>query len=122
MATVTAEMTKGAYPILQDVWHRKIGRIEGMQRIQQSTGMNQNTAGRLIDIFLHMMDGAGFASTFNNFTFEFLLKSIKNDYGVEYFHKALNATKAHIVYYEGKCSVHRTALRKVIADLENQLK
>lgn len=96
---ITMEMSKGAYEIVKKVYSEQLTRNEGKKEINKITGMNEGSAQAFITIFLAMMSGKVYKRAFNNETNEFLLKSIKSDYGKEVYEKALNAVQKHIKYY-----------------------
>lgn len=63
------------------------------------TGMSIGSAQIFITIFLSMMEGKEYTRAFNNDGNKVLFQQIREDYGDEYYIKALNAAKKHVEYY-----------------------
>ncbi len=96
---ITLEMSRGAYEIAKKVYSGRLTRTEGKIEINKATGMSEGSAQAFIVIFLAMMNGVVYKRAFNNDTNQFLLESIRRDFGEAYFRKALQAVQKHIDYY-----------------------
>jgi 5-methylcytosine-specific restriction enzyme A len=111
---ITLEMSKGAYEIAKKVLSGQLFRIEGKFEINRVTGMNEGSAQAFITIFLAMMNGEEYKRAFNNETNKFLLESIRNDFGDEYYKNALNAVQKHINYYSTLGKGNLTGLQTIV--------
>ena len=115
---INMEMSKGAYEIAKKVYLGQMTRTEGKIEINRVTGMNEGSAQAFITIFLAMMNGEEYKRAFNNDTNKFLLKSIKQDFGVAYYKNALNAVQKHINYYSTLGKGNLSGLQEIV----NQMK
>ncbi|MEH7495751.1 hypothetical protein [Neobacillus niacini] len=89
-------------------------RTEGKTEINKLTGMNEGSAQAFITIFLAMMNGEEYKRAFNNDTNKFLLKSIKQDFGVNFYKNALTAVQKHINYYSTLGKGNLSGLQKIV--------
>ncbi|MEH7014612.1 hypothetical protein V7087_28025 [Neobacillus niacini] len=111
------EMSKGAYGIAKKVYLGQFTRNEGKIEINRVTGMNEGSALAFITIFLAMMNGQEYKRAFNNDTNKFLLESIRQDFGEDYYKKALNAVQKHIDYYSTLGKGNLSGLQKIITQM-----
>ncbi|WP_219836140.1 hypothetical protein [Paenibacillus sp. R14(2021)] len=111
---ITIEMSKGAYPIAKKVYAGQLSRFDGKVEINKSTGMNEGSAQAFLVIFLAMMNGETYKRAFNNETNDFLLESIKQDFGLYYYNNALNAVQKHINYYSTLGKGNLTGLQRIV--------
>lgn len=114
---ITLEMSVGAYDIAKRVYRGELTRTDGKEKINRLTGMNEGSAQAFITIFLAMMEGDVYKRAFNNDTNRFLLKSIRRDFGDEYFSKALNAVQKHIDYYSTLEKGNLTGLQQIVNEM-----
>lgn len=117
---ITIDMSKMAFPIAKKVYEGNISRTEAAREISRETGMNEGSALAFVTIFLAMMNGEVYKRAFNNQTNEFLLKTIKNEYGEEAFKKAIFAARKHIEYYDTLGKGHLGGLERILDRLENK--
>lgn len=115
---ITMDMSKDAYEIAKKVYSGKLTRNEGKVEINRATGMSEGSAQAFITIFLAMMDGEVYKRAFNNETNKFLLESIKNDFGENFFRNALKAVQQHIDYYSTLRRGNLSGLQQIV----NQMK
>jgi 5-methylcytosine-specific restriction protein A len=111
---ITMEMSKGAYEITKKVYLGQITRNEGKIEINRVTGMNEGSAQAFITIFLAMMNGEEYKRAFNNETNKFLLGSIRQDFGEDYYKNALDAVQKHINYYSTLGKGNLTGLQTIV--------
>jgi 5-methylcytosine-specific restriction enzyme A len=111
---ITMEMSKGAYEIAKKVYSGQITRNEGKIEINRVTGMNEGSAQAFITIFLAMMNGEEYKRAFNNETNKFLLGSIRQDFGEDYYKNALDAVQKHINYYSTLEKGNLTGLQTIV--------
>lgn len=114
---ITMEMSKGAYEIAKKVYSGQITRNEGKIKINRVTGMNEGSAQAFITIFLAMMNGEEYKRAFNNETNKFLLGSISQDFGEDYYKNALVAVQKHINYYSTLEKGNLTGLQTIVNQL-----
>jgi len=117
---ITMEMSEGAYEVAKKVYSGNLTRNEGKTEINRRTGMNEGSAQAFITIFLAMMDGEVYKRAFNNTTNKFLFKSIRQDYGEEYYKKALNAAQKHVDYYSTLGRGELVGLQAIIDNLDER--
>ena len=117
---ITMKMSEGAYEIAKKVYSGDLTRNEGKTEINRRTGMSEGSAQALITIFLAMMNGEVYKRAFNNNTNEFLLKSIRRDYGEQYYKKALNAAQKHVDYYSTLGKGELLGLQVIIDDCSDR--
>lgn len=96
---ITLQMSKAAYMTACKVYSGDLTRTEGKKEINMLTGMNEGSAQAFITIFLAMMNGSVYKRAFNNATNQFLLEAIKEDFGQDYFDRAISAAQQHIDYF-----------------------
>lgn len=116
---ITMEMSKGAYEIAKKVYSGQITRNEGKIEINRVTGMNEGSAQAFITIFLAMMNGEEYKRAFNNDTNKFLLESIRQDFGQDYYKNALNAIQKHIDYYSTLGKGNLSGLQKIVNEMRD---
>lgn len=114
---ITIEMSKGAYDIAKKVYSGKLTRNDGKIEINRATGMTEGSAQAYITIFLAMMNGEEYKRAFNNDTNRFLLESIRQDFGQEFYKNALNAVQKHIDYYSTLGKGNLSGLQKIVNEL-----
>ena len=76
--------------------------------------MNEGSAQAFITIFLAMMNGEEYKRAFNNETNKFLLGSIRQDFGEDYYKNALDAVQKHINYYSTLGKENLTGLQTIV--------
>lgn len=111
---ITLEMSVRAYPYAKQVYLNQLTRTDGTLKINETTGMALGSAQAFVTIFLAMMTGSAYKRAFNNVTNQFLLESIRNDFGDTYFQKALQATQGHIDYYSTLEKGNLTGLQRIV--------
>ncbi|REE84548.1 hypothetical protein A8990_11483 [Paenibacillus taihuensis] len=114
---ITLEMSVGAYPFAKQVYLNQLTRTDGTLKINEATGMARGSAQAFVTIFLAMMSGSTYKRAFNNATNQFLLESIRKDFGDVYFQKALQATQGHIDYYSTLDRGNLTGLQRIVDQL-----
>ncbi|PLR91933.1 hypothetical protein [Bacillus sp. T33-2] len=115
---ITLEMSKGAYEIAKKVYSGKTSRNQGKIEINKVTGMNEGSAQAFITIFLAMMNGEEYKRAFNNDTNKYLLESIRQDFGPDYYTNALKAVQKHIDYYSTLRKGNLTGLQKIVNEMK----
>lgn len=107
---ITEEATKAAYAYAKKVYNGDIKRKKAIEYLVTHHTLNANSAADLINNFKYMVEGKKYSRTNNEFTTDFYLNTILNDYGQEVLRKALNAVAQHIDYYEHSQSItmHKT--------------
>lgn len=111
---ITLAMSEQAYGVAKKVYFGQLSRSEGKVEINKRTGMNSGSAQAFITIFLAMMDGNEYKRAFNNATNQFLLESIRRDFGEEALQKALAAAQKHVNYYATLNKGNLTGLQEII--------
>lgn len=114
---ITMEMSKGAYTIAKEVYLGKATRNEGKIKINRVTGMSEGSAQAFITIFLAMMNGEEYKRAFNNDTNKFLLESIREDFGQDFYTNALKAVQKHIDYYSTLGKGNLSGLQKIVDEM-----
>ncbi|MGG3449895.1 hypothetical protein [Domibacillus aminovorans] len=111
---ITMEMSKGAYEIAKKVYLGQMTRGDGKIEINRVTDMNEGSVQAFITIFLAMMNGEVYKRAFNNDTNKFLLESIRQDFGEDFYKNALNAVQKHIDYYSTLGKGNLSGLQKIV--------
>lgn len=117
MKKITLEMSVEAYPYAKQVYLNQLTRTDGTLKINEATGMSRGSAQAFVTIFLAMMTGSAYKRSFNNPTNQFLLESIRTDFGDAYFQKALQATQGHIDYYSTLGKGNLSGLQRIVDGL-----
>lgn len=63
-----------------------------------------------------MMAGEEYRRTINTFATRYYLESIRNDFGIGAFNKALNAIEAHAKYYSTLGRGHLRSIEKIVKE------
>ncbi|MFB5089511.1 hypothetical protein PGC35_20385 [Psychrobacillus sp. PGGUH221] len=111
---ITMEMSKGAYEIAKKVYSGQVSRSEGKIKIHRATGMTEGSAQAFITIFLAMMNGEEYKRAFNNDTNKYLIESIRQEFGEDFFINALDAVQKHIDYYSTLGKGNLSGLQKIV--------
>ncbi len=98
---ITNKQIQETYIQGKRVYSNEISLTEASNIIAKATGMNEGSAYGYINIFMKIMQGAGYTRTINSYGTDYYLKNIKKDFGVEVFLTAIASIKKHLKYYEG---------------------
>ena len=81
--------------------------------------MNEGSAQAFITIFLALMNGEVYKRAFNNTTNKFLLESIRQDFGEDFYRNALKAAQKHIDYYSSLGKGKLPGFQKIVNQMSN---
>ncbi|WP_263064425.1 HNH endonuclease [Dickeya dadantii] len=123
MPIISKEQYIEAYIIACKVYNKSISAQEGARILNKNNDLNENSAKDYINNLRHMLNGEVFKRTLSADSFEYYLKKIKADFGLEPFKKSINSLKLHNSYYEEtrKKESKRKKVRDIIEFYENEL-
>lgn len=98
---ITMEVIEKVYNISKEVYANNIDYEYALDEMKNS-GMNVSSAAMYIDCFLHMMSGEVYKRSISVPAAEYYINNIRNDYGDEYYNKALESLEKHIEYGNSK--------------------
>jgi 5-methylcytosine-specific restriction protein A len=108
-----------AYAQAVRVWLKKIPESEAIGVLVEDLGMNRASASDMVRNFSQMMKGEEYHRTLNELVTRLYFERISLDFGFEYLIRAIEATRAHIEYYEALSSGgNRPGLRKLCREFE----
>lgn len=98
------------YAISAEVYENRMKLVQGAQMLEQLYNLNNGSARIYILVFKSLMDGKKFKRTLNANSMDFILQSIKYQYGIGQLKKALSALQQHIHYFE---ETHNMTMHKM---------
>ncbi len=104
------ELLPVIYETSKKVYEGKMSLSEGAEYLFDNYKLNAGSARIYIIDFGYLMDGKTFKRTLNAYSMDYLLKRIKDEYGIAKLKIALPAFERHIHYYE---ETHNTTLHKL---------
>lgn len=107
------ELLPQIYKVSKEVYEGKFTLSEGARSLRDNLNMNFGSAKIYIIDFGYLMNGKTFKRTVNAYSMEYLLKRIKDEYGVSQLKIALPALQRHIHYYEETHNITMNRLRGV---------
>lgn len=98
MATITEQMVEKSYEIGIMVYKNQFDRNKGAEMLNRQYKMNQNSALMYIGNIICMLNGQCYKRLMSEDHTKYFLKKIENEFGQDFFQKALFAVKQHIKY------------------------
>lgn len=117
---ITRLMIETAYEYSRKVFHNEIDLSSALNSISLLSGMHRGTALSHISDFCSMMKGEGYRSKITADATKYYLLNIHNDYGKEYFNRALKAVKLHIKNYKEEKQKNLIRLMIVVDEFEKE--
>ncbi|CAN0596761.1 unnamed protein product, partial [Ectocarpus sp. 12 AP-2014] len=91
---------KASYDVAVDVWKGAMSEVKAKEKLHKDLKMNSGSASDLIRNFGQMMRGQVYHRTLNHDTTRYYFENILSDFGERHLALAVQATKAHMKYYE----------------------
>lgn len=108
-----------AYEQAVRVWLKMVPESEAIGVLVEGLGMNRASASDMIRNFSQMLKGEEYHRTLSELVTRFYFERICLDFGFDYLKKAIQATMAHIEYYEALSSGgNRPGLRRLCKEFE----
>jgi hypothetical protein len=95
------EQQEIAYQIARSVRDGRVTKSNGTLQIQHELGLKNSSAGYMIYVYLHMVEGLQYKRALNSSDTEYFLERIGADEGLETLTLAVRALRLHIEYREG---------------------
>lgn len=119
---ITPRQVEAAYDVASRVYHGK-GHIEtGAKSLQDTHGLNINSARDFINDYRHLLKGEEFKRALSSQAMDYFLTRIATDQGLASLANAIDALHLHIIYREKNNKVSQRAMRKIISSHEAHLK
>lgn len=119
---ITNHMIEVSYEYSRKVYHKQIELRKALDAIVAATGMGRRSALAYVHNFSQMIEGNEYHRTMNTRATEYFLLKILNDYGKDYFDKALQAVKAHTEYYAKQGNGSLRAIKDLVRRLSEVYK
>ncbi|WP_426212553.1 HNH endonuclease [Massilia sp. TWP1-3-3] len=111
---ITMRQVEASYDVASQVFDKKIPSEAGALLLQDTHGLNINTARDFINDFRMMLHGKVFHRAMSAPAIEYYLTRIRSERGSSSQDKAIAAVRMHIDYYEGLRTVNLNAMRAVV--------
>lgn len=96
---ITKEMTRAAYLASKNVFSGLMSRQEAIDHLSTEFGLARGSSGDFITNFRHMVHGRKYTRTLNNYSTDYFLKKIREDFELTIYQNALQAGYLHVEYY-----------------------
>jgi predicted HNH restriction endonuclease len=105
-----------AYDLSIQVYKNEIKLSEAVRELSAKNQMNENSARDYINNFKYLLEGRQFTRTLNQYSMNYFLNRIYEDFGKEGINNAIQALEKHVDYYEGKQNAKMRGMRKLIQE------
>ncbi|MGI1946838.1 HNH endonuclease [Shewanella glacialipiscicola] len=102
------------YELSKMVYHSNLSAKKAIEFILAENLMAKSSAQIYLNIFKCLMNGVAHKRAINAYSTEYFLESIYDDYGKDFFLKALQSTALHVIYYNSLNHGRRTSISKII--------
>lgn len=110
-----------AYQIVRSVRDGRVTKSNGTRQLQHKLGLKNTSAGYMIYVYLHMVEGLQFKRALASSDTEYFLERISADESLETLTLAVRALRFHIEYREGM-GVTQHANRKILQKYESLIR
>ena len=108
------------YAAAADVYRGKISKDDAVERLVRDFPLNPTSVANMIMNLDGMLKGKTLKRAMNDFTWDYFLQHIRDDFGQEAFDTALQAVEQHVDYYESLGRGMRPSLRALLARFGKQ--
>ena len=108
------------YSAAVKVYRGRISKDDAIEQLAKDYPLNSASLSNMIQNLDGMLKGKTPKRTMKNFTWDYYLQHILEDFGQEAFDTALQAVKKHVDYYEHQRRVRLPSLRALIAKFEHR--
>ena len=116
---ITMLQVEASYNIASQVFDNKVPPEAGAMLLQDTHGLNINTARDFINDFRMMLHGKVFHRAMSAPAIDYYLTRILSERGSIFYNEAISAVWKHIDYYEGLRKVNLNAMRAVVTRHSN---
>jgi Predicted restriction endonuclease len=103
------------YAAAADVYRGRISKDDAVERLVRDFPLNPTSVFNMITNLDGMLKGRTLKRAMNDFTWDYFLQHIREDFGPEAFDTALQAVEQHVDYYESLGRGNRPSLRALLA-------
>lgn len=121
MPAITQDDAREAYATARRVYSQQLTERQGVDHLVTARGMNRASASDYVRNFRQMVFGRPYHRTLNAFSTELYLRGIRADYDDKIAWNALNAVRAHVVYYEGVSGARSPGIIRICDEFEREL-
>jgi 5-methylcytosine-specific restriction protein A len=111
---ITMRQVEASYDVASQAFDKKIPLEAGARLLQDTYGLNINTARDFINDFRMMLHGKVFHRAMSAPAIDYYLTRIGSERGSSLQDEAIAAVRKHIEYYEGLRKVNLNAMRSVV--------
>lgn len=115
---ITMRQVEVSYDIASQVFDKKISLESGALLLQDTYGLNINSARDFINDYRLMLQGKVFQRAMSAPAIDYFLARIRTERGSSLLDEAISAVRKHIDYYEGIRKVNLHAMRSVVEQHE----
>lgn len=109
------ELIPAVYESAADVYRGRISKDDAVEHLVRDYPLNPTSVSNMILNLDGMLKGKTLKRAMNDFTWDYFLRQIKEDFGQEAFNTALQAVEQHVDYYESLGRGMRPSLRALLA-------
>lgn len=103
------------YAAAADVYRGRITKDDAVERLVRDFPLNPTSVSNMILNLDGMLKGKTLKRAMNDFTWDYFLHHLRDDFGQEAFDNALQAVEQHVDYYESLGRGMRPSLRALLA-------
>lgn len=108
------------YAAAADVYRGRITKDDAVERLVRDFPLNPTSVANMIMNLDGMLKGKTLKRAMNDFTWDYFLRRIRDDFSQEAFDTALQAVEQHVDYYESLGRGLRPSLRALVARFGKQ--
>ena len=120
LVKIPNEMIPAVYESAAEVYRGRISKDDAVERLVRDYPLNPTSVSNMILNLDVMLKGKTLKRTMNDFTWDYFLHHIRDDFGQEAFDTALQAVEQHVDYYESLGRGMRPSLRALLARFGKQ--
>lgn len=109
------------YAAAADVYRGRISKDDAVERLVRDFPLNPTSVFNMITNLDGMLKGRTLKRAMNDFTWDYFLQHIREDFGPEAFDTALQAVEQHVDYYESLGRGKRPSLHALLARYGRQI-
>lgn len=97
---ISEQMTHESYIVARNVYSGAMSRAKGVADLVERVGMNEASAGSMVNNLRCMLNGDEYHRTMNQYTTRYYLEHVREDFGESVFVAALKSVEKHLDYYD----------------------
>ena len=109
------ESIPAVYEAAVDVYQGRISKDDAVEHLVRDYPLNPTSVSNMILNLDGMLNGKTLKRSMNDFTCDYFLRQIREDFGQQAFNTALQAVEQHVNYYESLGRGMRPSLRALLA-------